>query len=74
MPYSVYAGVGVNSRRLLGEIEKDYLAMCSAMMVEMWLVKRVMGDEDENHMHDMSGYGTSGEQLARFCRKDIVSV
>jgi hypothetical protein len=48
--------------------------MCTAMMVEMWLVKRVMGDEDENDMHDMSGYGTSGEQLARFCRKDIVSV
>jgi len=27
------------------------------MMVELWTRKREMGDEDENDMEDMSGYG-----------------
>jgi len=32
-------------------------------MVEMWMRKREMGDEDENDVEDMSGYETSGEQF-----------
>jgi len=34
------------------------------MMVEMWMRKRGMGDDDENDMEDMSGYDKSGVQLA----------
>jgi len=34
------------------------------MMVEMWMRKRQMGDEDENDMEDMSGYEKSGVRLA----------
>jgi len=26
------------------------------MMVQMWMSKRVMGDEDENYVEDTSGY------------------
>jgi len=38
--------------------------VCSAMMVEMWMRNREMGDEDENDVEDMSGYEQSGVQLA----------
>ena len=38
--------------------------MCSAMMVEMWIRKREMGDEDENDVEDTSGYEKSGVRLA----------
>jgi len=34
------------------------------MMVELWTIRREMGDEDENNMDDMSGYETSGQQIA----------
>jgi len=34
------------------------------MMVEMWMRKRDMGDEDENDVEDSSGYEQSGVQLA----------
>jgi len=34
------------------------------MMVEMWMGKREMGDEDENDVEDTSGYKKSGVQLA----------
>jgi hypothetical protein len=34
------------------------------MMVELWMRKREMGDEDENNMEDMSGYEKSGVRLA----------
>jgi hypothetical protein len=35
-----------------------------AMMVELWMGKREMGDEDENDGVDTSGYEKSGVQLA----------
>jgi len=37
-------------------MERDDLTLCSAMMVEMWMRKREMGDEDENDVKDRSGY------------------
>jgi len=42
----------------------DDLTLCSAMMVEMWMRKREMGDKDENNVEDMSGYEKSGVRLA----------
>ena len=35
-----------------------------AMMVELWMGKREMGDEDENDMEDKSGYEKSEVRLA----------
>jgi len=35
------------------------------MMVEMWMRKREMGEEDENDMEDISGYEKAGLHLAR---------
>jgi len=34
------------------------------MMVEMWMRKREMGDEDENDVEDTSGYEESVVRLA----------
>jgi len=34
------------------------------MMVEWWMRKREMGDEDENDMEATSGYEKSGVRLA----------
>jgi len=34
------------------------------MMVEVWMRKRMMGDEDENDMEDTSGYEKYGVRLA----------
>jgi len=34
------------------------------MMVEMWMRKREMVDEDENDVEDASGYEKSGVRLA----------
>jgi len=44
---------------LHGEIERDELALCSAMMAELGTRKREMGDEDENNMENTSGYEKS---------------
>jgi hypothetical protein len=33
-------------------------------MVELWMRKRDMGDEDEHDVEDTSGYDKSGVQLA----------
>jgi len=46
MLYSVYAVLGVNWWSCDGEIQRDDLTFHSAMMIEMWLRKREMGDED----------------------------
>jgi len=54
MLYSVYAVLHVNSWSCHGEIERDDLTLCSAMMVEMWMRKRERRDEDENDVEDMS--------------------
>jgi len=35
-----------------------------AMMVELWMRKRGMGDEDENDMENTNGYEKSGVKLA----------
>jgi hypothetical protein len=35
-----------------------------AMMVELWMRKREMGDQDENDMEDTSRNGKSGVRLA----------
>jgi len=64
MLYLVNAVLGVNSLSWNGEIERDNLTLCSAMMVEWWMRKREMGDEDENDVEDMSGYEESGVRLA----------
>jgi len=41
--YLVYAVLSVNSWSWHGEIERDDLTLCSAMMVELWMRKREMG-------------------------------
>jgi len=55
MLYSVYAALGVNSRSSDGEIERDDVTLCSAMMVELWTGKREMKDQDGNDVQDTSG-------------------
>ena len=62
--YSAYAVLGVNSWSWHGEIERDNLTLCSAMMMELWTKKREMGDDDENDVEDTSRYEISGVQLA----------
>jgi hypothetical protein len=59
MLYLMYAVLDVNSRSWHGEIEMDDFTLCSAMMVELWMRKREMGDENENDV-DTSGYDKSG--------------
>jgi len=44
------------------------------MMVELWMRKREMGDEDEHDMEDTSGYEISGVRLASLGLEDLVSV
>jgi len=53
MLYSVNAILGANSSSWHGEIWRDDLSLCSAMIVELWTIEREMGDEDEN---DKEGY------------------
>ena len=36
-------------------IERDDLTLCSAMMVELWMRRREMGEEDENALEHPSG-------------------
>ena len=74
MLYSVYAVLGVNSWSCHGEIERDDLTLCSAMMVELWTRKIEMEDEDANDMEDTSGYEKSGVRLACLGWEDLVSV
>jgi len=64
MLYSVYAVLGVNSRSCHGEIARDDLTWCSAMMVELWTRWREMGDDDENDIEDTSANEKSGVRLA----------
>jgi hypothetical protein len=40
-----------------GEIERDNVSRCVAMMIELWMRKREMGDEDVNNMEE---YAKSG--------------
>jgi len=42
----------------------DDITLCSTMMLELWMRKREMGDQDENDVEDKSGYEKSGVQLA----------
>jgi len=70
----VDAVLGFNSWSCHGEIERDDLTLCSAMMVEMWMKKREMGDEDENNVEDTSRYEKSGVRLAWLGWEDLVSV
>ena len=44
------------------------------MMVELWMKKREMGDEDENNMEDMSGPEKSEVRLAWLGLEDLISV
>jgi hypothetical protein len=62
--YSVYAVLGVNSRLWHAEIEKDDLTLCSVMIVELWIRKRDMGDEDAN---DGQGYEQISEIRCMTC-------
>jgi len=71
---SVYAVLGVNSWSCHGEIERDDLSLCSAMMVEMGMRKREMWDEDENDVEDTSRYEKWRVRLARLGWEDLVLV
>ena len=64
MLYLVNAVLGVNSLSWNGEIERDNLTLCSAMMVEWWTRKKEMWDEDGNNVEDTSRYEESGVRLA----------
>jgi len=44
------------------------------MMVELWTRNREMGDEDENYVEDVSGYGNSGVRLTQMGQDDHVLV
>jgi len=74
MLYLVYAVLGGNSCSCHGEIERDDLTVCSAMMVEMWMRKSEMGDEDENDVEDTSGYDKSGVRPGWLGWEVLVSV
>jgi hypothetical protein len=40
-------------------IKRDKLTSCSVMMVELWMRKGEMGDEDEHDMEDASRFEKS---------------
>jgi len=44
------------------------------MMVELWMRRREMGDENENDMEDLTGYEQSGVRLAWLSFENFVSV
>jgi len=44
------------------------------MIVELWMRKREMGDEDENDVEDTRRYEKSGVRLAWLGLEDLVSV
>jgi len=50
--YWVYALVGVNLWLWHGEIERDDLTLCSAMILELWMRRREKGDEDKHDVED----------------------
>jgi len=64
----------VNSWSWHGEIERDDLTLCSAMIVELWTRMSEMRDEDENNVERTSGYKKSGVQLTGLGWDDLVSV
>jgi len=74
MLYSMYAVLSVNSRSWHREIQRDDLTLSSAMMVELWMTIREMGEEDENDMEDTSGYEKSGLLLAWLGSEDVILV
>jgi len=64
MLYSVNAVLGVNLWSGHGDIERDDLPLGSGMMVELWTRQGEMGDDDGNHVENLSGYQKSGVRLA----------
>jgi hypothetical protein len=54
-------------------MEREDLTLCSTMMVEWWMRKRVMRAEDANDVEDMSGYAKSGVRLASLDWADHIS-
>jgi len=72
--YSVYAVLSVNSWSWHGEIERDDLTLCSAMMVQLWTRQREMGDEDGNDLENTSGHEKSGVRLGWLGLEDLPSV
>jgi len=61
MPYQVYAIPGVNSWWRHGEIEKDYLAFCSQLMIEMQTRMREMGGEEGNDLEKLGVWDFRGQ-------------
>ena len=47
--YSMYAELGVNPGQWHGEMERDDLPLCSAMMMELWMRKRNGGYRWESY-------------------------
>jgi hypothetical protein len=60
MLYLVYAVLSVNTSLWHGEVERDNLTLCSAMMVE----KERWGMKMGTNMEDTSGYEKSGVRHA----------
>jgi hypothetical protein len=63
MIYSEYAVLSVSLESWHGEIEKDDLSLCSAMLVQLCMRKRAMGDEDENDLEYLSQNEKSGYDM-----------
>jgi len=60
MVYSVHAVLGVYSWLWHAEIERDDSTLYSGMTVELCTRKRLMGDDDEHDVENISGYEKSG--------------
>jgi len=63
--YSEHTVLSVNSWSWHGEIERDDLALGSAMMVELWTRKREMGHDDEYNLENKSSHQKSWVKLVR---------
>jgi hypothetical protein len=85
MPYLVYAAIGVcvcwgyavlcvNSWSWHGEIKRNDLTLCYAMMVELCMRMREMGDKDKNNRVDTRGYEKLGVWVAWSGLEDLVLV
>jgi len=74
MLYWEYAVLVVNSWTWHEERKLDDLTVCSAMMAELWMRNREMGDEDANAVDNTNGYETSVLHVALLSCKDFESV
>jgi hypothetical protein len=63
--------LGVNIGSWHGMIKMDHLTLYSAMIIEFWTRKWVVGHHDKEPIEDISGYMMSGVQLAWLGCEDL---